>query len=145
MTDPTSRQRGRPQKNDKTVTLKKKSLVKSPLFGLGTKTYWLTDRQSQCDFDLWFSGQSFGCRSRGRVLLLCPRGRGFWHPFSKTVGSRADLDSVMWKIVPPDGNRTTFGNSSESELCSYACLSRRLSPRAISRHTLQIQEPYEPF
>jgi hypothetical protein len=21
--------------------------------GLGTKTYWLTDRQSQCDFDFW--------------------------------------------------------------------------------------------
>jgi hypothetical protein len=40
MTDPTSRQRGRP-KNDKTVTLKKKkkSLVKSPIFGLDTKTY----------------------------------------------------------------------------------------------------------
>jgi hypothetical protein len=36
MTDPTSRQRGRP---------KKKSL------GPDTKTYRLTDRQSQCDFD----------------------------------------------------------------------------------------------
>jgi hypothetical protein len=50
MTDPTSRQRGHPQ-NYKTVTLKKKSLVKCPRFGLDTKTYWLTtDRQLQCDF-----------------------------------------------------------------------------------------------
>jgi hypothetical protein len=43
----------RPQK-DKTVNLKKKkkkSLVKCPRFGLYTKTYWLTDRQLQCDFD----------------------------------------------------------------------------------------------
>jgi hypothetical protein len=46
--------RGRP-KNDKTVTFKKKkTLVKSPTFGLDTKTYWLTDRQSQCDFDFDF-------------------------------------------------------------------------------------------
>jgi hypothetical protein len=29
----------------------KKNLVKSPIFGLDTKTYWLTDRQSQFDFD----------------------------------------------------------------------------------------------
>jgi hypothetical protein len=26
--------------------------------GLETKTYWLTDRQSQCDFDFDFTGQS---------------------------------------------------------------------------------------
>jgi hypothetical protein len=42
MTDPTSRQRGRPKKTKQ---------VKCPRFGLDTKTYWLTDRQSQCDFD----------------------------------------------------------------------------------------------
>jgi hypothetical protein len=30
---------------------KKKTLFKSPIFGLDTKTYWLTDRQSQSDFD----------------------------------------------------------------------------------------------
>jgi hypothetical protein len=46
-----------PQK-DKTVTLKRKNekiLVKYPIFGLDTKTYWLTDRQLQCGFDrgLW--------------------------------------------------------------------------------------------
>jgi hypothetical protein len=47
MTDPTSRQRGHPpQKNDKTVTLKKKiSGQKSHIWAR------LTDRQSQCDFD----------------------------------------------------------------------------------------------
>jgi hypothetical protein len=40
-------------------------MVKSPIIGLDTKTYWLTDRQSQCDSDsdsdtppLWSSGQS---------------------------------------------------------------------------------------
>jgi hypothetical protein len=26
--------------------------------GFDTKTYWLTDRQSQCDFDFDFLGQS---------------------------------------------------------------------------------------
>jgi hypothetical protein len=25
--------------------------------GLDTKTYWLTDRQSQCDFDFWLEGE----------------------------------------------------------------------------------------
>jgi hypothetical protein len=42
-----------PQK-DKTVILKKKSLVKCPRFWLDTKIYWLTDRQSQCDFEFDF-------------------------------------------------------------------------------------------
>jgi hypothetical protein len=40
-----------PQKWQDCNFKKKKSLVKSPIFGLDTKTYWLTDRQSQCDFD----------------------------------------------------------------------------------------------
>jgi hypothetical protein len=26
-------------------------MVKSPIIGLDTKTYWLIDRQLQCDFD----------------------------------------------------------------------------------------------
>jgi hypothetical protein len=30
-------------------------MVKSPIIGLDTKTYWLTNRQSQCDFDFDFS------------------------------------------------------------------------------------------
>jgi hypothetical protein len=38
-----SRQRGRPEKQ---VFYRKK------IIGLDTKTYWLTDRQSQFDFDL---------------------------------------------------------------------------------------------
>jgi hypothetical protein len=41
MTDPTSRQRGRPKK-DKTVTLKKKNSGQKSQIGLNTKTYWLT-------------------------------------------------------------------------------------------------------
>jgi hypothetical protein len=28
--------------------------------GLDTKTYWLTDRQSQCDFDFDFTDSSVG-------------------------------------------------------------------------------------
>jgi hypothetical protein len=48
-TDQSSRQRGRPTKN-KTVSVKQISGYK-PQMGLDTKTYWLTDRQSQCDFD----------------------------------------------------------------------------------------------
>jgi hypothetical protein len=48
-TDPSSRQRGRPTKN-KTVTVKQIS-GHGPQMGLDTKTFWLTDRQSQCDFD----------------------------------------------------------------------------------------------
>jgi hypothetical protein len=44
----------RAPQQDKTVTLKKKTLVKCPRFGLNTKTYRLTDRQSQCDSDFDF-------------------------------------------------------------------------------------------
>jgi hypothetical protein len=29
-------------------------VVKCLIFGLNTKTYWLTDRQSRCDFDFDF-------------------------------------------------------------------------------------------
>jgi hypothetical protein len=42
-TDSSSRQRGRPGKQDRNS---------QGVMGLGTKTYWLTDRQSQCDFGL---------------------------------------------------------------------------------------------
>jgi hypothetical protein len=51
----------RASQKDKTVTLKKrkkKSLVKCPRFGLDTKTYWLTDSQSQCDSDFEYSEKS---------------------------------------------------------------------------------------
>jgi hypothetical protein len=57
MTDPTSRQRGRPKK-DKTVTLKGKKNLWSNVPDLGLiprHTDWLTDHQSQCDFDQTFS------------------------------------------------------------------------------------------
>jgi hypothetical protein len=46
ITDPTSRQRGRPKK-DQTLTLKKKLWSKVPDLGS-------TSRQSQCDFDFDF-------------------------------------------------------------------------------------------
>jgi hypothetical protein len=35
-------------------------MVKSHMFGLDTKTYWLTDRQSQCDFDFDFCLDNVG-------------------------------------------------------------------------------------
>jgi hypothetical protein len=41
-------------KKDKTVTLKKKNSGQKSQIGLDTKTYWLTDRQTQCDFDFDF-------------------------------------------------------------------------------------------
>jgi hypothetical protein len=51
MTGASSRQRGRLTKN-KTVTFKQQQISgHEPEMGLDTKTYWLTDRQSQCDFD----------------------------------------------------------------------------------------------
>jgi hypothetical protein len=58
----------RPPQKDKTVTLKKKSLVKSPRFGLDTKTYWLTDCQSQCDFDFVVSSGPAGFGGGGGAL-----------------------------------------------------------------------------
>jgi hypothetical protein len=53
------------------LSKKKKSLVKSPIFGLDTKTYWLTDRQSQCHFDI--PGATLAQRSdRGLpVTMIC--------------------------------------------------------------------------
>jgi hypothetical protein len=58
MTDPTSRQRGRP-KNDKTETFKNKKnknlWSKVPYLGSTPRhTDWLTDRQSQSDFEFDF-------------------------------------------------------------------------------------------
>jgi hypothetical protein len=44
-TDPSSRQRGRPTKPRPQLSNSNKYM------GLDAKTYWLTDRQSQCDFD----------------------------------------------------------------------------------------------
>jgi hypothetical protein len=42
-----------------------------PQMGLDTKTYWPTDRQSQCDFDfdVWE-----GCRELGSVLEMAVEG-----------------------------------------------------------------------
>jgi hypothetical protein len=47
---------GAPKRQDS--KFEKKSLVKCPRFGLETKTYWLTDRQSQCDFDFDLSSSN---------------------------------------------------------------------------------------
>jgi hypothetical protein len=55
-----------PQKGQDNNFVKKKSLVKSPRFGLDTKTYWLTDRQSQCDFDLCQCGAAVRCLAVSR-------------------------------------------------------------------------------
>jgi hypothetical protein len=55
MTDPTSRQRGRPNWTGQKISYKENEKKKSghgPQMGLNTKTYWLTDHQSQCDLDL---------------------------------------------------------------------------------------------
>jgi hypothetical protein len=53
MTDPTSRQKESPEKRQDSNFEKKISGQKSQI-GLDTKKYWLTDRQSQCDFDFDF-------------------------------------------------------------------------------------------
>jgi hypothetical protein len=42
---------GAPQKQDRNCQALKKISGHEPQMGLDTKTYWLTDRQSQCDFD----------------------------------------------------------------------------------------------
>jgi hypothetical protein len=42
---------GAPKRQDRNFEEKRISGQKSQI-GLDTKTYWLTDRQSQCDFDL---------------------------------------------------------------------------------------------
>jgi hypothetical protein len=57
-TDPSSRQRGPPQKQDRNC-----QTVMSPTWGSTPRlTDWLTDRQSQCDFDFdilhWMDGMS---------------------------------------------------------------------------------------
>jgi hypothetical protein len=58
-TDPSSRQRGRPTKQDRNCQRIINICPWAPM-GLDTKTYWLTDRQSQCDFDFDKSSVSTG-------------------------------------------------------------------------------------
>jgi hypothetical protein len=44
--------------------------------GLDTKTYWLTDRQSPCDFDFDFDFDQFSCKLRvGSSVEYCTGGR----------------------------------------------------------------------
>jgi hypothetical protein len=58
MTDPTSRQRGLTNWTGQKISYKEKEKKyiyisgHGPQMGLDTKTYWLADRQSQCDLDL---------------------------------------------------------------------------------------------
>jgi hypothetical protein len=45
---------------DETTTVSYKHLVMSPIMGLETKTHYLTDRQSQSDFDSYSVDERFG-------------------------------------------------------------------------------------
>jgi hypothetical protein len=58
--DPPSRQRGCPTKQDRNCQTVINIWSWAP--GLDTKTYWLTDRQSQCDFDFDLC----------KIGILCP-------------------------------------------------------------------------
>jgi hypothetical protein len=44
--------------------------------GLDTKTYWLTDRQSQCDFDFESRTVKYGLETHGTQIREWMRGRG---------------------------------------------------------------------
>jgi hypothetical protein len=44
--------------------------------GLGTKTYWLTDRQSQCDFDFDFGRQQAEVIQNHENANVCNIGQG---------------------------------------------------------------------
>jgi hypothetical protein len=45
-------------------------MVKSPIIGLDTKTYWLADRQLQCDSDSDSDNDSSTCEGREILTLL---------------------------------------------------------------------------
>jgi hypothetical protein len=127
MTDPTSRQRGRPNKRQDRNFKKKKSLVKCPIFGLDTKTYWLTDRQSQCDFDFDFEPN--------RLMLSI----GLWRWYINVIITILDiihrpvfylkLDSAVWVCPYLKGNTLRLSHGPNRLMLSI-CLWRWYTSRS---------------
>jgi hypothetical protein len=93
MTDPTSRQRGRPKKG-KTVTLKKKRISGQKSHIWARHQDILTDCQSQCDFDFDFDIAQAVSRRPGMSCGIC----------DGQIGTGAGLLRVLQfplQIIPP--------------------------------------------
>jgi hypothetical protein len=110
MTDPTSRQRGRPKK-DYTVTLRKKKEI----YGQNSQIWArhqdiLTDHQSQCDFD--FDFETLTLTSDRLLLVTWYRTSGFFNIL--IVSLRLPFGySVQWSqtfYTPEAGNRSCSRN-----------------------------------
>jgi hypothetical protein len=86
-------------------------LVKCPIFGLDTKTYWLTDRQSQCDFDFDFDWQlaSDWCLA----LSKGPNWVGVFH-LSPEVRNRTSFRNAACSTIQNSGQRKSPDNKNMS-------------------------------
>jgi hypothetical protein len=97
--------------------------------GLDTKTYWLTDRQSQCnfdfDFDLWTSENS-STRQVGRVRIRLPGGSTVQNEYRDldTAGRQNIAGEGITKKNPVAGmmdrEDNIVGLSGVTNNCSYA-------------------------
>jgi hypothetical protein len=86
-TETSSRERGRPTKTRPSLSNSNKYLVMSP----DTKTYWLTDRQSQCDFD-FETGRSTEQQWSELGRVLEPKAtEKKWHERNQTVTRRLHM------------------------------------------------------
>jgi hypothetical protein len=68
-------------------------MVKSPIFGLDTKTYWLTDRQSQCDFDFDYTTEHYTAQINLEQFIII-KGRTIYVEAGKSKASQQSVHTV---------------------------------------------------
>jgi hypothetical protein len=73
--------------------------------GLDTKTYWLTDRQSQCDFDFDFDSsiQLWVRKLEGKSLVIFSRFKDFVEENNTETNATGidQLSKITWLICSP--------------------------------------------
>jgi hypothetical protein len=112
-TDPSSRQRGRPTITRLNVKQQYISGHEHQM-GLDTKTYWLTDRQLQCDFDFAFD---FELASKP-----CGGGVEYFHRDPACRRRRRKeksqmWDSKIWSRVPRDSDPRKTALTRANSIC----------------------------
>jgi hypothetical protein len=98
MTDPTSRQRGRPDWTEQKISYKEKKNIWSWAPGgcsIPRLTDWLTDRQSQCDLDLDLDSEWYPCGGGVENLHCDPASRR-----RRWKGKSQIWDRNIWSRVP---------------------------------------------
>jgi hypothetical protein len=78
-----------------------------------TKTYWLTDRQSQCDFDVdyqWVERESLQAGSQLRVAVT---------EVEDSSGIQGKGNARRWKPLPSSAVKTVTQNTSMCVIVIY--------------------------